>query len=101
VIHTVGPIWRDGNSGETGLLASCYQNAMALAQSNHIESIAFPAISTGVYGFPIEEATAIAMREVTTFLSHTPSIIKAVFVCFSSADEAIYQETLKAYGNSR
>jgi O-acetyl-ADP-ribose deacetylase len=100
VIHTVGPIWRGGNSSETDLLASCYRNAMALARSNNIESIAFPAISTGVYGFPIEKATAIAIREVSLSLNNTPSIIKALFVCFSLADKEIYQKTLKTYGNS-
>jgi len=101
VIHTVGPIWRDGNNDEAELLASCYQNAMTLAQSNNIESIAFPAISTGVYGFPIEEATAIAIREISKFLDKTPSIKEVLFVCFSQADTTIYKKTLKAYGNGR
>ncbi len=101
VIHTVGPIWRGGNSSEAVQLASCYQNVMALAQNNNVKSISFPAISTGVYGFPIEEATAIAIREVSQILERTPSVTEVLFVCFSQADSEIYHKTLKAYGNSR
>jgi O-acetyl-ADP-ribose deacetylase (regulator of RNase III) len=101
VIHTVGPIWRGGKSNETELLASCYQNAMTLAQNNNIESIAFPAISTGVYGFPIAGATVIAIHEVSKFLKKTPSVKEVLFVCFSQADATIYNKTLNAYGNGR
>jgi len=68
VIHTVGPVYRDGRHGEPGLLAACYRNSLALAAENHCRSIAFPCISTGVYGYPIEEATRIAIREVRRFL---------------------------------
>ena len=68
VIHTVGPVYRDGRHGEPGLLAACYRNALALAAENHCRSIAFSCISTGVYGYPIEEATRIAIREVRRFL---------------------------------
>lgn len=68
VIHTVGPVYRDGRHGEPELLAACYRNALALAAENHCRSIAFPSISTGVYGYPIEEATRIAIREVRRFL---------------------------------
>ena len=101
VIHTVGPIWRGGSDNEAEQLASCYQNALVLAQSNNITSIAFPAISTGVYGFPIEQATGIAIREVSKFLEKSPSVKEVLFVCFSQADTAIYKKTLNAYGNGR
>ena len=101
VIHTVGPIWKGGNSNESELLASCYQSCMTLARDHELQSISFPAISTGVYRFPIEKATAIAIHEVALFLKRTPAITKTVFVCFSAADTAIYKKTLGTYGNSR
>ena len=69
VIHTVGPVYRDGRHGEPGLLAACYRNALALAAEHACRSIAFPCISTGVYGYPIEDAAKIAVREVRAFLS--------------------------------
>lgn len=100
VIHTVGPIWRGGQNNERELLASCYRNCMQLALENSITSISFPAISTGVYGFPIRDATAIAIREVASFLEQETAIQKAVFVCFSEEDAVVYKETLESYGNS-
>jgi O-acetyl-ADP-ribose deacetylase (regulator of RNase III) len=80
VIHTVGPIWRGGVHGEAGLLASCYRNALDLAAAHNIRSIAFPAISCGVYGYPIEDATAIAIREVRAWSAAQP--VRVVFCCF-------------------
>ena len=90
VIHTVGPVWRGGQHGEDELLASCYRNSLALAVQHGIRTIAFPAISTGVYGFPMAPAAHIAVREVNDFLEHDPSIERVVFVCYS-------QEAYKAY----
>jgi len=82
VIHTVGPVWRGGNRGEDELLASCYRTSLELAVENHVRTIAFPAISTGVYGFPLERAAAIALSEVRSFLERNPSLDKVIFVCF-------------------
>jgi O-acetyl-ADP-ribose deacetylase (regulator of RNase III) len=82
VIHTVGPVWRGGNRGEDELLASCYRTSLELAVENHVRTIAFPAISTGVYGFPLERAAAIAVCEVRSFLERNPSLDKVIFVCF-------------------
>jgi len=82
VIHTVGPVWGGGARHEDELLASCYRTSLELAVEMGIRTIAFPAISTGVYGFPLERATAIAVREVSSFLEKNPALEKVVFVCF-------------------
>ncbi len=82
IIHTVGPIWKDGLRGEDEKLALCYRNVLALAEQNGVRSIAFPAISTGAYGFPIEQATYIAVHEVTQFLSRNRTMELVRFVCF-------------------
>ena len=82
VIHTVGPIWRGGDQREDELLASCYRASLELAVEKGIRTIAFPAISTGVYGFPLERATAIAVSEAKSFLEKNLSLEKVVFVCF-------------------
>ena len=82
VIHTVGPVWEGGNSGEDELLAQCYRNSLALAVQNGIKTIAFPAISTGAYGFPLYRATKIAVSEVNKFLQSNDSLEQAIFVCF-------------------
>lgn len=100
VIHTVGPVWQGGNRGEAQLLANCYHNCLQLAQQNHIRSIAFPAISTGVYGYPITSATEIAINTVIDTLTRSPLscnvVQEVVFCCFSDADAAIYQQKLAA-----
>jgi O-acetyl-ADP-ribose deacetylase (regulator of RNase III) len=80
VIHTVGPVWHGGNQGEPELLASCYRAALHLARENQVHSIAFPAISCGVYGYPIEQAVAIALREVRSWDSPLPQ--QVIFCCF-------------------
>jgi O-acetyl-ADP-ribose deacetylase (regulator of RNase III) len=82
VIHTVGPVWRGGANREDELLASCYRSSLELAVRNGVRTIAFPAISTGVYGFPVERAARIAVREVRDFLAHDGTIEKVLLVCF-------------------
>jgi O-acetyl-ADP-ribose deacetylase len=95
IIHTVGPIWHGGNSGEPELLASCYRESLALAKTHQIQTIAFPAISCGVYGYPIELAAQIALRTVADFLDRDLSITGVSFVCFSDAD---YDDYVEAFG---
>jgi len=94
VIHAVGPIWHDGNSGEDELLAGCYRNSLVLAEKHNIKTIAFPSISTGIFGFPIERAVKIAIKEVKKFLAENTSIEKVIFVCFSENDYSYYNEEL-------
>lgn len=94
VIHTVGPVWRGGNFNEDNLLASCYSNSLKLALENGVKTIAFPSISTGVYGFPFERAAGIAIKEVRQFLEENKSIEKVTFVCFSHGDYTTYRKLL-------
>ena len=94
VIHTVGPIWHGGDHDEDALLARCYQNCFLLAVRHGIATIAFPAISTGVYRFPIERAAKIAVRETRRFLKSHPAVRKVVFVCFNGATLEGYRKVL-------
>jgi O-acetyl-ADP-ribose deacetylase len=94
VIHTVGPIWRSGDQQEDELLARCYRNSLALAEQYQIRTIAFPAISTGVYGFPLDRATRIAITEVRQFLANHSAIEQVIFVCFNDDAYRCYIETL-------
>ncbi len=94
VIHTVGPIWHGGNSNEENLLANAYLNSLKLAVKNSIETIAFPNISTGVYGFPKEKASRIAIETVTTFLSENDQIRQVYFVCFDLENYELYKQLL-------
>ncbi|WP_283147710.1 O-acetyl-ADP-ribose deacetylase [Silvimonas soli] len=94
VIHTVGPVWHGGNAGEAELLAACYRNSLALAATHHIQSIAFPAISTGVYGYPLAAATDIAVRSVRQVMGQPDMPHEIVFCCFSERDLAVYQAAL-------
>ena len=96
IIHTVGPVWHGGRHNEDKLLADCYRNSLQLAVENNVKSIAFPAISTGVYGFPHERAAEIAVKEVKAFLSSVKDIEKVIFVCFDSLTYNIYNEKLAA-----
>nr|WP_246046559.1 O-acetyl-ADP-ribose deacetylase [Chlorobaculum thiosulfatiphilum] len=96
VIHAVGPVWRGGNHGEAGLLASCYRNSMKLAAENHCRSIAFPSISTGIYGYPIEQAAAIAVATAREMLADESGIEAVLFCCFSDHDLVIYNKLLAA-----
>ena len=95
VIHTVGPIYKDGNQGEEKLLYNAYYNSLALAMENEIKTIAFPSISTGVYNYPKDQAADIAIKAVKDFIIKYNSIEEVVFVLFSDVDYNIYQEKLK------
>ena len=95
IIHTVGPVWNGGKNDEDKLLANCYKNSLKLAVENKIKTIAFPAISTGVYRFPLERATKIATTEVKKFLEKNDSIEKVIFVCFDEETYSVYQKILK------
>jgi len=95
VIHTVGPVWRDGTQGEDELLANCYRNSLALAERHGVRTIAFPSISTGAYRFPLERATRIAVNETKRFLERNQSVEKVVFVCFGQDAFETYQRIVK------
>ncbi|GMU95568.1 O-acetyl-ADP-ribose deacetylase [Ignavibacterium album] len=97
IIHTVGPIWQGGTANEDQLLANCYQNSLKLAVENQIKTIAFPAISTGVYGFPLDRATEIAIRTVKGFLRDNDAIEKVVFVCFDDNTYEVYKRLLEIH----
>lgn len=94
VIHTVGPVWQGGTNNESKLLASCYANSLNLAKEKKIESIAFPNISTGIYGFPKEKAAKIAIQEVRAFLQKEKSIKNVIFSVFDEENYSIYNELL-------
>jgi O-acetyl-ADP-ribose deacetylase (regulator of RNase III) len=95
VIHTVGPVWRGGARGEDGLLAACYRNSLALAKEHGVRTIAFPSISTGVYGFPMDRAARIAVRECRAFLEREPGCEEIRLVCFGAAALAVHEEALR------
>lgn len=94
VIHAVGPVWRGGNSGEPELLSSCYRRCFEIAVQHSISSISFPAISTGVYRYPLKQAAEIAILETINYLKQNDNIIKVCFVCFDSITHSVYKETL-------
>ncbi|OAI49584.1 RNase III inhibitor [Gammaproteobacteria bacterium SCGC AG-212-F23] len=91
VIHTVGPVWHGGNQNEAVLLASCYQKTLTLAVKNGIKTIAFPAISCGIYGYPLQEATAIAVKECNHFLMKHSELEAIYFICFDQPTYDAYQ----------
>jgi len=97
VIHTVGPVWRDGQHGEDELLASCYRSNFALAAEHGIRTIAFPSISTGAYGFPIDRAAGIAMRETKRFLEGKAPVERVVLVCFGKNAFEAYARAVKGH----
>ena len=98
IIHTVGPVWYGGGHGEDENLASCYRNSLALAAAHGLRTIAFPAISTGIYGFPLDRATRIAIAETANALDAYPGIKRVIFACFSSNAYDLYMRELVAYG---
>jgi len=95
VIHTVGPVWHGGGQGEAETLASCYRNSLLLAAQTTITSIAFPNISTGVYGYPKDKAAAVAVETVQKTLSETPAIQRVLFVCFDDENFKLYEKLIK------
>lgn len=95
VIHTVGPVWRGGNNNEDELLKNAYRNSLKLAKENNIKTIAFPAISTGVYAFPLDRAADIALHEVLNFLKNDDTIEKVIFAQFSDKAYKLYEDKLK------
>jgi O-acetyl-ADP-ribose deacetylase (regulator of RNase III) len=101
VIHTVGPVWHGGAQREPELLAGCYRNSLTLAVAHGVRSIAFPAISCGAYGYPIAQATEIAVRETAAFLAREAAIGEVVFVAFGDAVHASYTTALGAYATRR
>jgi len=94
VVHTVGPVWRGGDNQEDDLLRNCYVNCMRLAVDNNIQTIAFPSISTGAYGFPITRAARIAISTVAEALNTSYVVEKVIFVCFLSYDYNVYEQEL-------
>jgi O-acetyl-ADP-ribose deacetylase (regulator of RNase III) len=95
VIHAVGPVWQGGGHEEDALLASCYRKSLALAEQHNIRTIAFPAISTGIFGFPLERATAIAVTETKRFLDEHALPEQGIFVCFSARAYQVYLDTMQ------
>jgi O-acetyl-ADP-ribose deacetylase (regulator of RNase III) len=94
VIHTPGPIWQGGKHGEAELLANCYRNSFALAREHGVKTMAFPAISCGVYGYPLAQAVSIAVREVQEEVAATPALKKVIFCCFDENVFDAYQRAL-------
>lgn len=100
VIHTVGPVWHGGDHHEDELLANAYRNSLTLAVAHGVHTIAFPSISTGVYGFPMERAARIAFNTVKTFVEHDTSLREVRFVTFSKADYDVYAAVFEHYGKT-
>lgn len=98
VIHAVGPVWNGGSRGEDDLLASCYRRAIELCRANNLASLAFPAISTGVYRFPADRAAQIAVATTATALEAAPAVNRVIFCCFSRDSATLHEEALAAFG---
>jgi len=94
IVHTVGPVWRGGGHGEADLLASCYRRSLDVAASKGVRSLAFPSISTGIYGYPVELAAQVAVRTVWSHLTQRPELTEVVFCCFSPGDLAVYERAI-------
>ncbi|MBK8162172.1 MAG: O-acetyl-ADP-ribose deacetylase [Gammaproteobacteria bacterium] len=94
VIHTVGPVWRGGGHGEAGLLASCYRSSLRLAVQHGLETVAFPAISCGIYGYPVDQAARVAVRTVREFLAHDATLARVTLVCYGREILDAYQQAI-------
>ncbi|MGY4623494.1 O-acetyl-ADP-ribose deacetylase (regulator of RNase III) [Bradyrhizobium sp. USDA 4486] len=99
VIHTVGPVWNGGTIGEDDLLASCYRRSIELCGEHELTSVAFPAISTGVYRFPADRAAKIAVHATIEALPAAPAVTRVIFCCFSEASAALHADVLARYGS--
>ena len=99
VIHAVGPVWHGGDGREDELLASCYRRALELCQANALSSVAFPAISTGIYRFPADRAAGIAVATVAEALGAAPHVTSVIFCCFSHDSSRLHEAALAEYGN--
>ena len=99
VIHTPGPIWHGGDNYEDVLLKSCYEYCLKLAESEELKTIAFPSISTGVYGYPVDQAAEIAVSTISEFLKWTQVVEEVIMVCHDDATLKVYQQALEAYQN--
>ena len=99
VIHTVGPVWNGGKLDEDSLLASCYRHSIELCETHGLASVAFPAISTGIYRFPADRAAEIAVRTVVEALPSAPGVTQVIFCCFSAPSGELHQEVLDAFGS--
>ena len=99
VIHAVGPVWSSGNRGEDAALASCYVNAIGLCQSHGLASVAFPAISTGVYRFPADRAARVAVAATVGALAAAPAVTRVVFCCFSNDSAALHARSIAEFGS--
>ena len=98
VIHTVGPVWNGGRLGEDGLLASCYRRSIEICQTNGLASVAFPAISTGIYRFPADRAAGIAVATVVDALGAAPAVTSVIFCCFSKDSARLHEQALAPFG---
>jgi len=97
IVHTVGPVWRGGENGEADLLASCYRRSLDVAASKGVRSLAFPSISTGIYGYPVELAARVAVTTMRALLPQFPDVEEVVFCCFSASDLAVYDSAIKEH----